>query len=574
MNRFLTLGLSLFSALAPLARAQMTTEQRLIDFQHLAGILAQNYAPYEFKRDVIGFDLNKLQPWVDRIRTAKNDIEYYEIQAEYVAALKDTHTTVSSGSTFAANIQVDADIFDGKVLIDVVDRTVFPVAQYPFEIGDEIVALDGKPVDYWLKELTRGIVFANERATKRLGASYIFFRAQAINARAPEIGDRLRIEVRRASTGNLETYELPWDKTGLAKGVVGPVPTPKARVQTVAGEGEPRLNHYGLPMGTAPLLEAFQNKKWDLAERGLARLRGLGERNPYFGLPTGFQTRLGSRPTDFHYSGVYMSGGKRIGYLRFPHFSPADEFTALSELASEINYLNANTDGLVVDITRNTGGGCYAEDAMDFLIPYPYQVLGDQLRASRSVLTGIEAQIAQLQGLGLPAELMAQFQLILDSVRTAYNKNRGLTDVIPGCTLTLDRDTARDRFGDTIAYRKPLIVLTDELSISYADYAAAILQEAGRGPLFGYRTNGAGGSVYVTDAGFYSESLTSVTWAIGTRNRYIGTNDYGTTNRLENVGVRPEINFDYMTRENLMSNGKLFSDAFTAAILEEIGRNQ
>lgn len=573
MNRLLIFGLSLPAFFAPLASAQMTTEQRLIDFQHLVGIFAQNYGPYEFKRDVIGFDLYKVQPWVDRIRAAKTDIEYYEIQAEYVASLKDTHTSLSNGSTFLASIDLDADIYDGKALIDVINRASFPAARYPFQLGDEIVTLDGKPVEFWLTELTRGIQFANERATRRLAASFLFFRPQSVIPRAPEVGGTLLLEVRRAATGNLETYEIPWDKTGLAKDTIGPVPSPNARVQPVASDEAPKLNHYGLPLGTAPLLEALQNKKWNLAERGVVRMRGLGSRNPYFNLPAGFQLRLGSRAADFHFSGIYTSGGKRIGYLRIPHFSPSDEFTALNELASEVNFLNANTDGLVLDITRNTGGGCYAEDAMDFLIPYPYQILGDQIRATRSVLTALETQVASLPP-GLPEELVEQFEALLESVRTAYNKNRGLTGVLPGCTLTLDRDTARNRFGDTIAYRKPIIVLVDELSISYADYSAAILQEAGRGPLFGYRTNGAGGSVYSTDAGFYSESSTSVTWTIGARNRYIGTDDYGTTNRLENVGVRPEISFDYMTRDNLMSGGKLFTDAFTAAILAEIGRNQ
>ena len=574
MNRILTFVLSSLALLAPLAHAQMTTEQRLIDFQHLAGIFAQNYGPYEFKRDVIRFDLFKLQPWVDRIRAAKTDVEYYEIQAEYVAALKDTHSTVSTGSTFFANIDLDADIYDGKVLLDFISRATFPAARYPFEIGDEIVTLDGKPVEFWLTELTRGISFANERATRRLAANYIFYRPQSVIPRAPEVGDKLRIEIRRASTGNLETYELDWEKGGLPIGTVGPVPTPNARVQTPATDAEQRLNHYGLPMGTAPLLERLQNKKWDLAERGLARLRGLGSRNPYFTLPTGFQLRLGARPADFHFSGTYNSGGKRIGYLRIPHFSPANEASALSELAAEITFLNNNTDGLVLDISRNTGGGCYAEDALDYIIPYPYEALGDQLRASRSVLVSIETQLAQLEPLGLPEELLAQFRLMLDKVREAYNKNRGLTDVLPGCTLTLERDTARNRFGDIVAYLKPVVVLTDELSISYADYAAAILQEAGRGPLFGYRTNGAGGAVYSTNAGFYSESSTSVTWSIGARNRFIGTDDYGTTNRLENVGVRPEIDFDYMTRDNLISGGRMFTDAFTAAILAEIAKGQ
>ena len=98
--------------------------------------------------------------------------------------------------------------------------------------------------------------------------------------------------------------------------------------------------------------------------------------------------------------------------------------------------------------------------------------------------------------------------------------------------------------------------------------------EAGRGPLFGYRTNGAGGAVFGINTGFNSETYTTVTWTIGARNRYIGTDDYGTTNRLENIGVRPDIPFDYMTRDNLMSGGKLFTDAFTQAILNEIAKGQ
>lgn len=566
-------ALLLAALLALPGAAQLTVDQRLIDFQHLAGLYAQNYGPYEFKRDVMGVDLLKLLPWVDRIRTAKSDIEFYDICAEYVASLKDTHSSFSSGSTFIARIGLSADIYDGKVLLDFIDRSTLPADSYPFEVGDEVVTLDGRPADYWTNELTRTIAFANQRATRRLGANYLFYRVQATYPRAPEIGATLRLEIRRAATGAIESYEIPWEKSGYPITSVGPVPTPAARhEQDLAST--PRLNHYGLPEGTAPMLEAFQNKRWDLAERGLARLRGLGGRNPYFTLPAGFQRRLGSRTSDFHFSGVFPAEGKRIGYLRIPHFSPADETSAWNELFAEIAYLNANTDGLVLDITRNTGGGCYAEDALDLLIPWPYLTLADQIRVSRSALTSAEAQLASAEGLGLPGELIAQFRSLVDALRRAYQQNRGLSDPVPGCTLTLERDTARDRLGNILAYTRPMVILTDELSISFADYAAAILQEAGRGPLFGYRTNGAGGSVYSTNAGFYSEASTSITWSIGTRNRYIGTDDYGTTNRLENVGVRPEISFDYMTRDNLLSGGRLFTGAFTRAILDEIAKGQ
>ena len=39
---------------------------------------------------------------------------------------------------------------------------------------------------------------------------------------------------------------------------------------------------------------------------------------------------------------------------------------------------------------------------------------------------------------------------------------------------------------------------------------------------------------------------------------------------VENIGVRPDIVVDYMTRDNLLNQGKPYVAAFTAALLELI----
>jgi hypothetical protein len=39
---------------------------------------------------------------------------------------------------------------------------------------------------------------------------------------------------------------------------------------------------------------------------------------------------------------------------------------------------------------------------------------------------------------------------------------------------------------------------------------------------------------------------------------------------IENLGVLPDIELDYMTRDNLLANGRLFVDGFTEIILAEI----
>jgi hypothetical protein len=45
-------------------------------------------------------------------------------------------------------------------------------------------------------------------------------------------------------------------------------------------------------------------------------------------------------------------------------------------------YLQQNTDGLVVDVMRNTCGGCYMLTAASHLIPYPFFFFGEELRVT------------------------------------------------------------------------------------------------------------------------------------------------------------------------------------------------
>ena len=47
---------------------QLTPDQKLADFMQLSGLYAKHYAPYEWKRDVLGFDLYQVKPWLDKTR--------------------------------------------------------------------------------------------------------------------------------------------------------------------------------------------------------------------------------------------------------------------------------------------------------------------------------------------------------------------------------------------------------------------------------------------------------------------------------------------------------------------------
>jgi hypothetical protein len=57
------------------ALAQLTTDQRIHEFQNLVSLYAKRYGPYAWKQQALGFSMFDTKPWLDRIRAAKDDLE-------------------------------------------------------------------------------------------------------------------------------------------------------------------------------------------------------------------------------------------------------------------------------------------------------------------------------------------------------------------------------------------------------------------------------------------------------------------------------------------------------------------
>jgi len=137
-----------------------------------------------------------------------------------------------------------------------------------------------------------------------------------------------------------------------------------------------------------------------------------------------------------------------------------------------------------------------------------------------------------------------------------------------------DRPEVKDKSGKGVAYAKPMIMLIDEFSVSTADSVPAMFQDAARGPLVGWRTNGMGGSNSLNSSrwqvGACSEGDTGMTIALVNCPNEVQVDGYPATRRIENVGVQPDIQVDYMTRANLLNGGQDFVNAFTAAVNAQI----
>ena len=569
----LTIGIA-----APRAQDALTANQRDTDLIQLASRYAKFYAPYEWKRDVIGFDLYRLTPWLQRIHHS-DDLDFQEALREYVASLGDAHASIVFPSPFTASLGFTVDIYDGKVLIDSVNRSLLPSGQYPFGLGDELVALDGEPVESLIASFGKYAAAGNERSRDRRAAGLIVARSQQIMPHASQLGGTAIASIRLSSTGALNTFVIPWVKTGIGVDSQGPLPAPRRgnglifrdpetigvtaavqRTRALLHPADLRVADNTLPAYMEPILPLLNGSVPWLTDAVL----GVGARSPIYAVPAGFVTRLGMQPSHFFFSGVYVSNGVRIGLLRIPTISPPNTALALQQLDQEIAFFNANTDVLVVDITRNPGGILPTAEAFaQRLIPKPFRTIGFEVRAVANWVTAFADRLTSALRSGAPPDVIQNFRAIFNEVLRAYNEERGRTAPIPLNAIgSLELPSAPG------AYAKPLLVLVDEFSVSSADMLAAILQDNHRGPLLGMRTMGAGGSVVGGNCTAFTESVCTFTVSLMNRGIMISTPDYPPTPYIENVGVRPDIVVDYMTRANLMTRGAPFVEAFTQAAVK------
>ena len=200
----------------------LTRDQRISDLTQLASIYSKNYAPYEWKRDTQGFDLLRLTPWLHRIRHS-DDLDFQEALIEYVASLNDAHDLIAFPTTFSASLPMAVDIYDGKVLIEALNPSVFPGAQR----GDELVSIDGRSVQSLIADFRKYAIAANPRSTDRAAATRLVSRSQQIMPHIFEPWRHGERRVRLAATGATNTYVVPWSKIGIPVNSQGPVPSPR-----------------------------------------------------------------------------------------------------------------------------------------------------------------------------------------------------------------------------------------------------------------------------------------------------------------------------------------------------------
>jgi hypothetical protein len=528
--------------------AQLAPEQKVQDFQNVAATFAKRYAFVEWKQSAIGYDSMDLTPWLQRVRDSKSDLEFFEICAEYAAKNQDGHTVFTLPSDFVAELPFDVDVYDGKFLVDRIDRKRIPGSLFPFNVGDELVSIDGVAAAEAAAKLRPLRGDGNSRSTLRNAAALLTYRPQVIIPRAHETGEKANVVIRTQS-GELLTLAIAWMSSGTPYVKAGPVPVPHTSTEAEVIESRyPR---------TLRQLQQFRvPQRYSI---------GVDEMKPVFALPAGFTQRLGLGRYDSIFSGTILTtSGRTIGFLRFPDF----DYVSSSELAKEVTYFEANTDGLIIDVMRNPGGsGCTTERVLSYLNPQGFYSTGIKVRMTWDILQSMMLDLELADYYGATADEIAALEQWVQQGKRAFAEERGFTTALPICGTTREVGPAKDKNGVEVVYRKPILVLTDELTASAAEIFAAVMQDEKRALLYGMRTDGAGGGVTNFPAGVFMEAGVNMAWSILERRNVIDSGgEYPAMKYIENIGVRPDVVDDYMKAENLADGGKAYFERVLRAM--------
>ncbi len=526
---------------------QLPPEQRVLDFQTLVTFYARTYAPAQWKRDALQVNILDTAPWIERIRAAKDDLAYYEILMEYVASFRDTHTLIELPSFFRVRLGFTVDIFEGKVLVDTIDRGALPEADFPFAIGDELLSVDGRSLEDWITDLSRMRQYGNPAASRRIAASKVSVRWQDDFPRTAELGETANVEIRLAS-GERRVFTMRWLKSGTPVTRLGPVPGLRALNAEIHRPGWE-------PMYVMPKYDRLQSLRdagrWQEAEFERQYLAAIGDLRPWFELPEGAEIRVGSALFAPFFSATLPApaGEPRVSFLRIPRFGGID----IRTLRNEIAWHQENSDALILDISRNPGGSCIYEEIASLLTPGKFRPTQDRFRPTFQIIDSFRNQLASAQRGGAPAEVQDAMRAHLTELEQAYFRGDLLGPSTSSCSFL------NERTSDASAYTKPLIVLIDELSISAADYLATTLRDNKRGIFIGKRTNGAGGAVVSGgQVTALSEVFARTTISLGVRQETQAMPGLPASPYIENVGIAPDIELDSMTRENLLARGAPF----------------
>lgn len=525
------------------SQAQLDRDLYLKDLSQMAAIFENHYAPLAWKKAHVGLDLMveklKAEQAINSSTTAR---EARQALINYLLATQDYHVGFRFISTERATLGFQVKTVNQQTFITWIDRTLLPQASFPFQIGDQVIEFENKPVfeviDSLKNQFTRSVVqtdiaLADYALTRRLGSR---------NQVVPQ--DRVTLKIQRKDAAQAQDIQLSWDYVPEQIPPFSLLKTPQNQFTNLNAH-----DFIAQPLMFSTQASAFSEPS--------ANPFVIGARDSF--LPD-LGVRIWESAADNLFEAyIYQnSAGQLIGYVRIPNYTPQDPQAAVAAFGQIIKKFQQQTSALVIDQLNNPGGSVfylyalasYFVDRDSFTTPLHRMAITafeannciTAVEGMKSINNDADAQRllgSNIAGYPMSHQFVLSYRNYCRFLLREWSQKRTLTS--PFYLAGVDRIAAHP----SGTYTKPVYVLVNELDFSGGDFFPAILQDNKRAQIIGTRTAGAGGYVYRQNpTSFSGIELFSYTASIAER---------ANLQPIENLGVTPDVNLE-VTASDLQNN--------------------
>lgn len=490
----------------------------------MANVYESMYAPALWKKEFANWTLQAaVADAKESIQTKELTLtEYHKVVNKFILSMKDYHTSVKFYTTEKATLPFMVRGTKGRYFIVYINREKLPKDSFQFDLGDELLEMNDRPVADIIQEY-KASLGANTEETDQALAEMSLTSRSAANAQTVPQGP---VELKFKKGDKESSYQLIWDYK-------------KENVLLEKSHEVAKNPIFNLKMTTG----VSEDLEKEAKEENLFSIGGKKSYLPALG------TKIWSSNEDSSFDAyIYLNSKKElVGYIRIPTYSVGEKESA--EFKEIIKKFSETTDKLVIDQLNNPGGSVfYLYSLVSMLADKPMAAPKHYMAINQNMVVEAINELEKLKKIttqeemkkyfdgqdtisGYPLSLSFvefmkdHFQFIIDE----WKQGKKLTS--PHFLYGVDKINPHPE----VNYAKPILLLVNELDFSGGDFFPTILQDNKRATIMGVRTAGAGGYVLRVEI---PNQLGIASF------RYTGSlADRIDHKPIENLGVTPDIQY-------------------------------
>lgn len=530
----------------PLTKAQAQEELTV-----LVSKIKALYGPLDFKQERFGFKFDDAVAEASAgLATAEDDAAIGAVYAKLLMKFRDGHV----GIRFPGNNTDIRSYKLGMFLVPIENRAIVAqvepsLSEQGVAVGDELLLIDGEKPMELLPLLRQYSAFGNEVSDQH-SITFLTNRKFYMTDLKPKDSFAALQFVR--ADGTVYQVRVAWQVSKEDTATVQLAEGPGASNFLFTGFGDMR------EMGRGSLMQMGQYRPYFASEQvksavGLVEVQASDEYLKKYGVE---RDQLKDQQGEAIYAALYSYKGKRILLVRQPGYYPEvlKAENLIKGYRAILDQYDDLVDVLVIDQTHNPGGSLsYAKDFFGLFIGKPALNLVQHMNADRDWIYGLNEWAMEIQNTepGFAAALRARSEVI----DKALTQGKRLSDPMPVIGFEYVEP------DKSYTWKKPILVLADELAGSCGDIFPMYMQRNGIAKIFGERTMGLGGNVEEVVKLPYSRAAVRLTRGLFTT--YRPDLSYSRDDLVENNGITPDIRHGLTVedfRGGFVNYVKAFSD--------------